>query len=148
MKKAVQFLLLFGSAAILLGLGEIWIGQGDGRTSEFVLAPTTGQEQFVEDNLQQSVSLVVEGKSYELKVAPGSSVYDVLEAAREQGLSFKGREFSGMGFFVEEINGKAESNRQRMYWIYSVNNKKAEVGVSSYIIQPNDVISWSYEKSY
>lgn len=142
MKKAVQFLLLFGSAAILLGLGEIWIGQEEDRTSAFVLAPGTEQEQLI------PVSLVVEGKSYELKVAPGSSVYNVLEAAREQGLSFKGREFPGMGFFVEEINGKAESNRQGMYWIYSVNNKKAEVGVSSYIIQPNDVITWSYEKSY
>ena len=142
MKKALHFLLLFGSAAIVLGLGEIWIGQEEDRTSELVLAPEIEQEQLI------SVSLMVEGNNYEVKVVPGSSVYDALEAAEEQGLSFKGREFPGMGFFVEEINGKAESSRQGMYWIYLVNNKKAEVGVSSYIIQPNDVISWSYEKSY
>ena len=142
MKKAVQFLLLFGSAAILLGLGEIWIGQEEDRTYELVLAPETEHAQLI------PVSLVVEGKSYEVKIVPGSSVYNVLEAGKEQGFSFKGREFLGMGFFVEEVNGKAESSRQGMYWIYLVNNKKAEVGVSSYIIQPNDVITWSYEKSY
>ena len=142
MKKAVQFLLLFGSAAILLGLGEIWIGQEEDRTYELVLAPETEHAQLI------PVSLVVEGKSYEVKIVPGSSVYNVLEAAKEQGFSFKGREFLGMGFFVEEVNGKAESNGQGMYWIYLVNSKKAEVGVSSYIIQPNDVITWSYEKSY
>ncbi|OHA68959.1 MAG: hypothetical protein A3B24_00590 [Candidatus Wildermuthbacteria bacterium RIFCSPLOWO2_01_FULL_48_16] len=139
MKKAVQFLLLFGSAALVLGLAEAWVGQTEDRTSELVLVTET---ELV------TVSLVVEEERHEVEVRAGSSVYDVLEAAKEQGLSFKGREFSGMGFFVEEINGKAESNRQRMYWIYSVNNKKAEVGVSSYIIQPNDVITWTYEKSY
>ena len=139
MKKAVQFLLLFGSAALVLGLAEAWVGQTEDRTSELVLVTET---ELV------TVSLVVEEERHEVEVRAGSSVYDVLEAAKEQWLSFKGREFSGMGFFVEEINGKAESNRQRMYWIYSVNNKKAEVGVSSYIIQPNDVITWTYEKSY
>src|SRR3989344_4379275 len=142
MKKALQFLLLFGSAALILGLGEVWIGQSGDRTRQVVLAPETEQAQLM------PVSLIVEETKYELKVAPGSSAYHVLETAREQGLSFKGRNFPGMGFFVEELQGKAESNRQGMYWIYSINNKKAEVGVSSYIIQPNDVITWTYEKSY
>ncbi|MDP2664669.1 MAG: DUF4430 domain-containing protein [bacterium] len=142
MKKALQFLLLFGSAALVLVLGEVWMGQTEDRTSQVVLAPEIEQEQLI------PVSLIVEETKYELKVAPGSSAYHVLEAAKEQGLSFKGREFPGMGFFVEEVNGKAESSRQGMYWIYSINNKKAEVGVSIYIIQPNDVITWSYEKSY
>ena len=140
MKKALLFFLLSIGALGVFTLG--WIGQEEDRTYELVLAPETEHAQLI------PVSLVVEGKSYEVKIVPGSSVYNVLEAGKEQGFSFKGREFLGMGFFVEEVNGKAESSRQGMYWIYLVNNKKAEVGVSSYIIQPNDVITWSYEKSY
>lgn len=94
------------------------------------------------------VVLSVEGKEYELSLPQGSTALQLMEAAKLQGFSFSGREFTGMGFFVEEINGKKQNPRQNMYWIYSINGKKAEVGVSNYIIQPNDVISWDYETGY
>ena len=85
---------------------------------------------------------------YELLVPKGSTVYDLMRAASEMSnFRFRGRDFGGLGFFVEEVEGLAQDSSQGMYWIYYVNNEKAKVGVSSYIISPNDIISWKYEKA-
>lgn len=140
MKKSIPFFILSIITAGVLVLDGI--GQKEDRTYDAVLSTEIEQDNLI------PVSLAVGEERYEVRVAPGSSVYDVMKLAAVQGFEFKGREFSGIGFFVEEIQGKAQSNRARMYWIYSINGKKAEVGVSNYIIQPNDVISWSYEQSY
>lgn len=140
MKKSIPFFLVFIAAAGVLILSGV--GQKEDRTYDAVLSSKIEQDNLI------PVSLVVGEERYEAQVSLGSSVYDAMKYAEAQGFEFKGREFSGMGFFVEEIQGKAQSDRAGMYWIYSINGKKAEVGVSSYIIQPNDVISWSYEQSY
>lgn len=140
MRKSIPFFILFIVTAGVLVLDGI--GQSEDRTYDAVLSSKIEQDNLI------PVSLVVGEERYEAQVTPGSSVYDVMKHAEAQGLEFKGRSFSGMGFFVEEIQGKAQSNRAGMYWLYSINGKKAEVGVSNYIIQPNDVISWSYEQSY
>lgn len=141
MKKSIPFFILFIVTAGVLVLDGI--GQSEDRTYDAVLSTQIEQNNLI------PVSLIVGEERYEVQVSPGSSVYDLMKYAEAQnGLEFKGRSFSGMGFFIEEIQGKAQNNRAGMYWIYSINGKKAEVGVSNYIIQPNDVISWSYEQSY
>jgi len=92
--------------------------------------------------------LFIQDVEYEIFVTQGSTAYDLLEiAAKQYGLRFEGRDFMGLGFFVEELDGVAENPREQMHWIYYINNEKAKVGVSSYVIQPNDVIQWRYEKS-
>jgi len=61
-------------------------------------------------------------------------------------IDFKEKTYVGMGKFIEEINGvKGNGNK---YWIYYVNNKKAEVGVSNYKLKSGDVVSWKLEDSY
>lgn len=135
MKKGT-FLLLF--SVVLLGGGfAILASLGDG-TQNAVLAPGT-QEKI-------PVNLKVEDIEYEVSVAQGSSVYEAMVQARAtSGLRFEGREFSEMGFFVEELNGLRQNPRAGKYWIYDVNGEEAMVGVSNYIIQSYDVITWKYE---
>lgn len=52
-----------------------------------------------------------------------------------------------MGEFVEEINGIKNNQATGEYWIYYINGESAKMGVSNYIIKPNDVIKWNYEKA-
>lgn len=93
-----------------------------------------------------SFTLQLQGKEHIVTAPAGSTVYDGMRIAQEKGyLSFEAREFSSIGFFVEAINGIRNDYKNGMYWIYSINGTKAHVGVSSYVLQPNDIIFWNYE---
>lgn len=87
---------------------------------------------------------------YQQNVIQGSTVYDLMkELTRNSDFVFSGKEFSGgLGFFVEEINGIRNNREQKNhYWIYSINGQKAKVGVSTNVVQSNDIITWTYEKA-
>lgn len=91
--------------------------------------------------------LFIGDADYAENVSAGASVYDLMLSLEEQGkISFKGKNFSGLGFFVEEINGLKNNSQPGYYWIYYVNGKSASVGISNYIIKSNDLIVWKYEK--
>ena len=93
-----------------------------------------------DDSNNITLSLNTPDKSYIVKVEEGVNVYDVMKSAQNDGFSFNGKEYPGLGFFVEEINGiKGENGK---YWMYYVNNKEAEVGISKYIIKDGDIINW------
>ena len=136
--KQIHFSFVLFSCLVLVGVFIIgtqpsWFD----RTSENVLG--AGKE--------ISASLVTPENTYEVVVPQGSTVLDAMYAAqKEHEFSFKGKEFSGIGFFVEEIEGIRQDPLNKMYWIYYVNKEKAQVGVSSYIIQDNDVITFKYEE--
>ena len=79
---------------------------------------------------------------------PGSlTVYDFMENLRGEGkINFTEKNYAGIGKFIEEINGvKGNSDHS---WIYYVNGRQAQVGVSNYKLKPGDVVSWKYEKNY
>jgi len=91
-----------------------------------------------------SVALEVQETLYELKIAEGSSVYDLLAVAQETtDFTFAGREFAGLGFYVDSVNGKKEGNNK--YWIYYINGQKAHVGVSWYQLNNHDTITFHLE---
>ncbi len=93
-------------------------------------------------------SLYVGDKEYKIALKENSSVYDLMLALKQSGqLDFKGRNSAGLGFFVEEINGVKNNPRDNTFWIYYINGKAAEVGISNYHLKPNDIITWKYEKS-
>lgn len=99
-------------------------------------------------SVAMGVSLDIQGKLIEVNVNEGATAYDLLVAAQKEGsITFAGREFSGVGFFVESINGLKQDGNKRMYWIYSVNGKKANVGASSYVLRDGDRVTWSYEQA-
>ena len=140
MNKGTLFLLFF---VVLLGAG-VAIGSAfvQGGTKDIVLAPRT-LEQFI------PVILEIEGSVYEISVKRNSSVYDAMVKVQETlDLRFDGSEFLELGFLIEEINGLRQNPRTGQYWIYYVNDKKANVGISAYILQKNDVILWKYQKEY
>jgi hypothetical protein len=50
-----------------------------------------------------------------------------------------------LGVFIDEIQGIKNDTSNNMYWMFYVNNKMAEVGVSAYRLSDNDVVEWKYE---
>ena len=112
------------------------------RTKTNVLSIPESQEQ---DNLIEA-TLRVADKTYPVSLPQDSSVHDLMVKAQETSdFQFKGREFPGLGFFVQELNGVAENPRQGTFWIYYINGEKAKVGISAYTVKADDTISWKYE---
>lgn len=98
--------------------------------------------------LTNPVTVRVDSKDYYTKFVSSTTVFNLMAKLQsENKISFSGKEYSGMGFFVDEINGIKNDNLTGKYWIYYINGKSAQVGVSNYIIKPNDLIEWKYEKS-
>ena len=72
------------------------------------------------------------------------SVYDFMVDLQKEGkITFKDKNYPGMGEMIEEINGIKNNGNKN--WIYYVNGKEATVGVSNYKINPRDIVSWKYE---
>lgn len=99
-----------------------------------------------ENNIK--VTLSVLDKKYETEIKKGVSVFDAMKMIEEKSIasnpfSFKYKEILGLGSFVTEINGTKGSPGK--YWIYYVNNEKATVGVSGYILKDGDIIKWNQE---
>ena len=59
---------------------------------------------------------------------------------------FTGHEYPSMGMFVDSINGK--KNTGGYYWIFYVNGKSSQYGISSAVVHPGDTIEWKYERGY
>lgn len=135
-----RYIIFFLSLCVLGGSVLFFLGHG--WTEINVLPGRIG----VEEQNFIPVTLVIERVPLVLAVREGSTVLSVLEKARDASfITFSGREYPGMGFFVQEINKKGKNARDGKYWVYSINGKKAIVGVSLYMIKPQDVISWNYE---
>ena len=144
MKKGTLFLLF---SVVLLGGGVAGSAFLHGGTESIVPAPRT--QEITATTLQEEtipITFKVDGIEQQINVVLGSSAYDAMVQAKEtSGLSFEGSEFPGLGFFVEEINGLRQNPRAGKYWIYYINGRKAEVGISVYKLKTHDVISWKYE---
>lgn len=99
-----------------------------------------------ENKINYSV-LEIEGQKYESVISGEISIYDFMNDFRRKGvIDFTEKDYTGMGKFVESINGiKRDRNHS---WIFYVNNKKSGLGVSNYKIKSGDVVSWKYEKNY
>ncbi len=90
-------------------------------------------------------SLLVDGRTYSLNIPEGSTVRDMMNmaASTSQIFSFHEKLFSGIGYFVDEINGI--KNTSNAYWFYYLNGSRANVGISSYVLKPNDKVEWKFE---
>ncbi len=113
----------------------------------------SSQKQEKQEQVQEiAVSLVVSSPSgtvqYDIQAEHGDSVETVMKRAKQSGLSYATRAFSGLGAYIEAINGLEESGTSGMYWIYYVNGVKAMAGVSNTTVKDGDTITWKYEKSF
>ena len=68
-------------------------------------------------------------------------------ASGQYKFSYVTKQFSGLGTFVDEINGVKSNSSAGMYWLYYVNGTPAATGVSGYILHDGDTITWKYQKS-
>ena len=85
--------------------------------------------------------------SFTFTATAESTVLDAMNALVNNGkLVFSGREFAGLGFLVEEINGKQSADGY--YWMLRINGTLSEKGVSQAQITMGDFVEWRYEKGY
>ncbi len=93
-----------------------------------------------------SFTLTIDSKTITAATAQNSTIYDAMnELQKQKILSFTTKKFTGLGYFVESINGISNSPRTGYYWTLYINNEEAKVGVSNYIIKLNDSITWKFE---
>ncbi len=103
-----------------------------------------GKTTEIKENMSTAI-LEVGDTRYGTVVSKNMNVYGFMKKLQTEGkINFKDKTYSGMGKLIEEINGIKNSGDKN--WIYYVNNKKAQIGVSNYKIDPGDVVSWKYEK--
>lgn len=94
-------------------------------------------------SITKVTTLSVNNIKYETQIANPMSVYNFMtQLQNENKITFQAKNYTGMGEFIEKINGVKNGNKN---WIYYVNGVKAEIGVSNYKINPGDVVSWKYE---
>lgn len=97
---------------------------------------------------QISITLKILDKNYEITVAENSTVYETMKKMMDaRQIQFSTQEYSGLGHFVEEINGVKNNKQAGIYWFYYLNNQPATIGISNYHLKPNDIISWKYDKA-
>ncbi|HUC88704.1 MAG TPA: DUF4430 domain-containing protein [Candidatus Paceibacterota bacterium] len=90
-----------------------------------------------------TVTLIAQNKTYTIQIKNGNTVYDAmntLENTKGSNFTFHTKEYSGLGNFIDDINGSKGTPGN--YWIYYVNNKEAPIGISKYVLKSGDVISW------
>ena len=91
------------------------------------------------------INFIAGAKNYSLSVPVGSTVYDAMNMlASSTNFSFSATLYSGLGYFVDEINGI--KNQNGSYWTLYVNGTYSNVGASTYVLRNGDIIDWKYQK--
>ncbi len=89
------------------------------------------------------VTLASGENKYDISVEKGATVYDAMtKLASNTSFSFGAKYYSGLGYFIDSINGIKNGNGN--YWAFYINGKYATVGVSSYQLSGGDNIKWRY----
>lgn len=85
-------------------------------------------------------------KRFQIAIMENETVYQAMLRLKEKsGLVFEVKDYSGLGVFVESINGLTNNPKENQFWIYYLNNKTAITGVSLTKLHFNDLITWRYE---
>lgn len=118
-------------------------------TTAVAITTTTKTEQIpVVEEIKNPVNVIMEisDKQYALQLPEKSTAYDAIQKLiSDNKISASLKEFKGIGYFVEEINGLKNNNQTGEYWIYYINGQSAKMGISSYTLKNNDLIKWIYE---
>ena len=135
-RKKIKILILL---IILILIGSfIFISRERSSLSNFPPLKNEKQE-------ESQATLEINGVKYQSQIEGEISIADFMEKLKSEGkISFIEKNYIGMGKFIEEINGIKNSGDKN--WIYYVNNKKANIGISNYKINQGDIVSWKYEK--
>ena len=115
-----------------------------------MFSPASSSVQSLRETPSGEAHVLLAGdKKYEIAVPENSTVFDLMNALKQRGdFDFKGKNSTGLGFFVEEINGIRNNPGENIYWFFYVNGESSPVGISSYILKKGDIISWKYINQY
>lgn len=98
------------------------------------------------EKTDQVATLEINDLKYESEIIDQTTIYDFMHQLKTEGkISFEEKTYTGMGKFINKINNIKNEEKN---WVYYVNGKKANIGISNYKINPGDVVSWKYEDSY
>ncbi|PIY72227.1 hypothetical protein COY87_02010 [Candidatus Roizmanbacteria bacterium CG_4_10_14_0_8_um_filter_33_9] len=101
--------------------------------------PIEKQQQFT---VSQKISTKEFTKTYnKIKVIDEMTALQLLQKTTK--VIIKGE---GQNAFVVSINGKDVNNKQNEYWSFEINGKESQVGAGSYILKPQDIITWTIKK--
>lgn len=133
---------------ILLGITVIALSAGSYLTERsFLSSANAPAAKIATTTVSSTASLSVEGTRYQIPITIQTSVFNAMRAlASTTAFNFSSREFSGMGEFVESINGK--KNADGYYWILYVNGAASQTGASQTAVSPKDTVEWRFEKGY
>lgn len=96
--------------------------------------------------LAYKATLLIGEKKYNLPFKAGESAFEAMFRLKQEGeIVFEAKNYSGIGQFIYSIEGVPSDNKH--FWILYINNKKAEVGASAYLLSENDEILWKLEES-
>ncbi|MFA6100212.1 MAG: DUF4430 domain-containing protein [Patescibacteria group bacterium] len=97
--------------------------------------------------VQEQVTLKVLDRTYTQAFVKDQNAYEFMRALEQkQDFKFDGKDYGPeMGFFVQSINNQTNDSAKNLYWVFYLNDKKSDLGISSVKLNPNDVITWKYE---
>ncbi len=88
-----------------------------------------------------SMYLIVGSENLKFNFTKGDTLEKILLDATNRGeIDIYGKEYSGLGFFVTQINELKQGEGKNLF--YYVNNEEASVGVSSYKPKEGDIVEW------
>lgn len=97
-----------------------------------------------EDGQKINITFTIPQREFNITITEGASVYDLLSTiGQKENINFGFKNFSGLGFFVDSIDGVKSGSGKN--WIYYINGKKAEEGISNYKLKAGDSILWKLE---
>lgn len=145
MIKNKKIILIVLISLVILGFAFIKVSQMRNSLPPPFSSPYVGGKFGMEPKLE--VGVKENNITFTNNILGETSVYNFMDKLRSEGkIDFTEKNYIGMGKLIEEINGLKNNNTKN--WIYYVNGKKAEIGISNYKIKKDDVVSWKYEENY
>ncbi len=145
--KIRYYILYLLTAAILAGVA-FW---GIYTPSHTSLLTTTLAPQHSTSTQERSASTtagVASANDIFIPVQATSTALEAMVSFEESSghqFIYTGHDDPGLGFFVDSINGKKNSNG--LYWFLYVNGVSSATGASQTMLHPGDVVEWRYEKN-
>lgn len=113
----------------------------------YVPRESAAPDAMLETTTTTEATITVGETRYPITPRVGETLFEVMQSLSSTGsLEFAGREFPGLGFFVDSMNGR--KNMKGDYWVFYVNGTPASFGVSAITLHAGDLIEWKYEKGY
>lgn len=98
-----------------------------------------------ESHTCETASLKIGNATY-APCATGATLLEIMRTLESENLVFSGKEHTGLGYFMESINGERADTG--FYWSLYKNGTYSEFGASAAQVMPGDEFEWKLEKSY